>query len=90
MEASGSKQLPMNLQVILKKKSVNFTKIIIIYDKFTGSLENSNYGIKLKELICEVIIAAENIGLFVSSVVTDMGPLNQKMWRAFGNWDRLL
>lgn len=58
-------------------------KQVVAYE-YTGSLDNVEYGIKLKDLICEVIKSAEQIGLCVSSFVCDMGPLNKKMWKEFG------
>lgn len=42
-------------------------------------------GAHLKPLIENIIKAAENIGLRVHSVITDMGGINQAMWRSFSN-----
>lgn len=45
-------------------------------DRVNGSL--------LKPIICDIIKKAENIGLRVHSVTTDMASANQAMWRSFG------
>lgn len=47
---------------------------------FTG---NSTNGSKFKTIILEIINKAENIGLNVYGIVSDMGAPNQAMWRTF-------
>ncbi|EZA48115.1 THAP domain-containing protein [Ooceraea biroi] len=41
-------------------------------------------GALLKPIIEQIIEKTESIGLFVHTVISDMGPLNLSMWRAFG------
>lgn len=48
---------------------------------FTGNRVNVE---KLKPIVETIIKKAEEIGLFVHNVTSDMGPSNQAMWRAFG------
>lgn len=40
-------------------------------------------GSQLKPIIFEVILKAEEIGLYIHSITSDMGSINQAMWRAF-------
>lgn len=37
-----------------------------------------------KSIVCEIIKIAEQIGLKVHCVTSDMGSLNQAMWKSFG------
>lgn len=46
---------------------------------------NGFNGANLKTVIETVIIKAESIGLYVHSIISDMGPVNQAMWKTFGN-----
>ena len=46
--------------------------------------DNKVNGEKLKLIIEAIIKKAEEIGLIVHNVTSDMGPNNQVMWRAFG------
>lgn len=46
---------------------------------------NGFNGTNLKAIIETVIRKAESIGLYVHSITSDMGPVNQSMWKAFGN-----
>lgn len=41
-------------------------------------------GMILKGIILDIIKSVENIGLKINSVTSDMGSLNQSMWKAFG------
>jgi hypothetical protein len=41
-------------------------------------------GSVLKEIICNIITKAEQIGLKVIAITSDMGSANQRMWREFG------
>lgn len=42
-------------------------------------------GTCLKQIIEKIIEKAENIGLRVHSITSDMGSVNRAMWRAFSN-----
>lgn len=42
-------------------------------------------GAKLKPIIEKIIRKAESIGLYVHSITSDMGGVNQAMWRSFEN-----
>lgn len=46
-------------------------------DGFTGAI--------LKEIILKIIEKAENLGLLIHSITSDMGGVNQAMWKAFEN-----
>lgn len=48
---------------------------------FTGATLDGN---KLNPIICEIIKKAEEIGLRVHSVTSDMGAANMGMWKSFG------
>lgn len=41
-------------------------------------------GSQLKPIILELIRKIETIGIYVHSITSDMGSINQAMWRAFG------
>ena len=47
---------------------------------FTGDSVN---GRDSKFIVEKIIIKAENIGLYVDVVTTDMGPSNRSMWKEF-------
>ncbi|KAK4312015.1 hypothetical protein Pmani_016508 [Petrolisthes manimaculis] len=49
-----------------------------------GRMRSGTNGTVLKELVTNVIVKAESIGLRVASVTSDMGPANVALWRAFG------
>lgn len=54
-------------------------KQIVAYFFTTNSLD----GILLKSIVLEIIEKAENIGLRIHSVTTDMGLANRRMWSSF-------
>lgn len=55
-------------------------KQVVRYD-FTG---DSVQGRNFKPILDEIIIKAEEIGLRVHAITSDMGPANQAMWKAYG------
>ncbi|XP_039314224.1 uncharacterized protein LOC120359693 [Solenopsis invicta] len=46
--------------------------------------DNSADGNNFNSIICDIIKKAENIGLQVQSVTSDMGSANMTMWKSFG------
>lgn len=80
---STTTRLAKNGLVVMLAGIATKWKQVVAYE-FSGDFDNTDYGVKLKKLVFDVICAAENIGLSVSSFVSDMGPLNQKMWKEFG------
>ena len=48
---------------------------------YTGSSTN---GSILKEIKLDIINKAENMGLKVTNVTSDLGAMNKKMWSTFG------
>jgi len=48
---------------------------------FTG---NSIDGSKFNPIVCKILKKAEEIGLRVHSVTSDMGAANMGMWKSFG------
>lgn len=58
-------------------------KQVVCYH-LTTALDNDEYGTAMKKEIEEHIVKLEGIKLRVCSIVCDMGPLNQKMWKEFG------
>lgn len=45
---------------------------------------NDLRGAILKPIIERIIYKAESIGSLVHTITSDMGPVNQSMWKAFG------
>lgn len=76
--------------VILLAGVVRRWKITVAY-YFTGTVDSkckkqdvNATGNALKEIILTLIEKTENIGLRVTSVISDMGSDNKAMWNAFG------